>query len=142
MFTAAILAATVILGPQAIVMPRPVIGTPVILQADIVVWGGCDFVRNISRKPGEPRFIRMTVVEVENASSFAVGLGTRVTFPDVHDDGTLSVNGIAEYAIFAPGDRKTWSSEIPHAHLTVRYRPFPGNEGDEILEKDIDAVCP
>src|SRR5271169_4062136 len=143
MFTAAILAATVVLAPGF--SPRPIIGPPAILRADIVVWGGCDLVRNRSWKPGEPFWIRMTVVEVTNASSFAVGLGTRVTYPDVKDDGTLSVVGFAEYDTYAPGNRKSWSSEMKHTHLTVRYRPFeepndlPG--GDVILEKDVDAVC-
>ena len=139
MFTAAILVATVILGPHfglhRIVSPKPP-------TADIVLWGGCDLVHVGT---GDS-WAMMTVVEVTNASNFAVGLGTRVTYPDVKDDGTLSVNGIAEYAIFAPGDRKVWASEILHTHLTVRYRPCPEPNDlagcGVILEQDVDAVCP
>lgn len=136
-----LLAATIVVGQPPVGLHRvvPPVTPP---TANIVVWGGCEIVRNRQWKHGQPLFFRMTTVEVTNESPFAVGLGTRVTYPDVHDDGTLSEIGFAEYEIYAPGNRKSWSSEVPHTHLTVRYRPFEGNEGDDILELDVDAVCP
>jgi hypothetical protein len=87
-------------------------------------------------------------VGVANTGNVEVGLGTRVTFPDVIDDGTLSVNGIAEYAIYAPGNEKGWTAQFSHIHLTVRYRgnelatdPDTGETYPVIEQQDYDVVC-
>src|SRR5271169_275728 len=118
-----------------------IIGSP-IATANVTVTGACQLTQVANRRFGEPLFVPVAVVTVTNDSTFPVGIGVIVTYPDVKDDGTLSENGFSWYGQYQPEDRTAWSSREKHVRIQVAYRPSPGNEGVEIERKTADAVCP